>query len=155
MEIVDFAKNWIRAHRNFVVYFLICCFITVLDIVVSYVVERALLAATSRAALASQIGNISGVVTGFTVQYIQCTRSVYAGSNWRTFALFLGTWFIGLAFAQAIIYVTRSLIFKDAEGMVYFLIGKFFSIALPFFLTYYLRKITIPARKEDGEKDMK
>ena len=152
--IVDFAIDWIKAHRIFVAYFLICCFVTVLDIVVSLVVEKMLVMAcgVSNAAL---VGNAAGVVTGFVVQYILCTKKVYAGSNLRTLVIFFVTWLIGLAFAELIIYVTRTVIFRDAEGLVYFLIGKFFSIALPFFLTYYLRKITIPSRVENTNEQEK
>ena len=149
-RLTDFAENWLKEHRNFVAYFLICCFVTVLDIVVSLVVEKLLLMACAPST-AALVGNATGVVAGFIVQYILCTKKVYAGSSWRTLIIFFVTWLIGLAFAELIIYVTRTLIFHDAEGLIYFLIGKFFSIALPFFLTYYLRKITIPARVEDNK----
>lgn len=145
MSIIDFAKQWVKDHKSFVTYFLICVFVTVLDIVVSLVVEK-LLAASCGVSRASLIGNAVGIVVGFIVQYILCTQKVYAGSSWRTLIIFFLTWLLGLAFAEGIIYVTRTIIFKEAEGLVYFLTGKFFSIALPFFLTYFLRKITIPAK---------
>ena len=143
---VQFIKTWINDHKGFVNYFLISCFVTLLDIAVSFVTEKGLTAASVDPSKASLAGNALGIIVGFIVQYFLCTKKVYAGSSARTLIIFFLTWAIGFAFAEGIIYVIRTLIFHDAEGILYFLIAKFFSIALPFFLTYFLRKILIPAK---------
>ena len=144
---IDFAKKWISDHRSFVNYFLISCFVTVLDIALSFGVEKGLTATSVAADKAALIGNAVGVITGFIVQYFLCTKKVYAGSSLRTMVIFFLTWLLGLALAEGIIYVVRTLIFHDAEGMLYFLIGKGFSIVIPFFITYFIRKMLIPARE--------
>ena len=146
IRFVHSIKQWLQAHYHFSVYFCICLFVMVLDIVVSFLCEKLCLCFTdvSKAAL---IGNAVGVFTGFVVQYILCTKKVYEGSSARTLLIFFATWVIGLLFAEGIVYVVRTLIFHDAEGIVYFLVAKFFSVVFPFFLTYYLRKITLPPKK--------
>ena len=83
------------------------------------------------------------------MQYFLCTKKVYAGSSFRTMVIFFLTWLLGLGLAEGIIYVVRTLIFHDAEGMLYFLIGKGFSIVIPFFVTYFIRKMLIPARNTE------
>ena len=149
---IAFAKEWISKHKGFVNYFLISCFVTVLDVIVSFGLEKCLITLfsvdASKAALA---GNATGVITGFIVQYFLCTRRVYVGSSAKTLIIFFLTWLLSLGFAEGIIYVVRTLIFHDAEGMIYFLVGKAFSIVLPFFLTYFLRKALIPSREEPKE----
>ncbi len=147
---ISTAKKWISEHKGFVNYFLISCFVTVLDIAVSFGLEKCLVAFfevdASKAALA---GNAVGVVTGFIVQYFLCTKKVYAGSNAKTLVIFFLTWLLSLGLAEGIIYVVRTLIFKDAEGIIYFIIGKAFSIIIPFFFTYFLRKALIPSKSDD------
>lgn len=152
---ISAAKKWISLHRGFVNYFLISCFVTVLDIAVSFALEKCLVsvfgADASKAALA---GNAAGVVTGFIVQYFLCTKKVYAGSSAKTLIIFFLTWLLSLGLAEGIIYVVRTLVFKDAEGLIYFLVGKAFSIVIPFFFTYFLRKALIPQKEENiADKD--
>ena len=149
---IEFAKKWIAVHKGFVNYFLISCFVTVLDIALSFGVEKGLSAASVAADKAALIGNAVGVITGFIVQYFLCTKKVYAGSSLRTMVIFFLTWLLGLALAEGIIYVIRTLVFHDAEGMLYFLIGKGFSIVIPFFITYFIRKMLIPARETETNK---
>ena len=138
-------KQWFHDHYHFSVYFCICVFVMVLDIVVSFLVEKLCLFFTD-VSLSALIGNAVGVFVGFVVQYVLCTKKVYAGSSGRTLAIFFATWVIGLLFTEAIVYVVRTLIFKNAEGMFYFLVAKFFSVVFPFFLTYFIRKVLLPPR---------
>lgn len=139
-------KSWIREHHNFVIYFTISCFITVLDVFVSFVVEKGISVGFPAFTGAALIGNAAGVITGFIVQYILCTRKIYAGSNLRTMMIFFLTWLLNIGIAEGIIYVVRSLIFHNADGMIYFLVGKGVSIIIPFFITYFLRKKLIPEK---------
>ena len=145
-DLIISSRQWLKNHYYFCAYLSICLFVMVLDIVVSFLCEKLCLHFTdvSKAAL---IGNAVGVFTGFVVQYILCTKKVYEGSSGRTLLIFFATWVVGLLFAEGIVYVVRTLIFHDAEGIIYFLIAKFFSVVFPFFLTYYLRKITLPPKK--------
>ena len=139
-------KLWLHDHYHFSAYFCISLFVMVLDIVVSFLVEKLCLI-FSDVSVAALMGNAVGVFVGFVVQYILCIKKVYAGSSGRTLMIFFGTWVIGLIFAEAIVYGVRTLIFNNAEGMFYFLVAKFFSVVFPFFLTYYLRKVMLPPRR--------
>ena len=143
------VKKWISEHRSFVNYFLISCFVTVLDVIVSFGLEKCLVllfeVEASKAALA---GNAAGVITGFIIQYFLCTKKVYAGSNAKTLIIFFLTWLLSLGLAEGIIYSVRTLIFKNAEGVIYFLVGKALSIIIPFFFTYFLRKALIPQKTD-------
>ena len=132
-------KQWIKAHRSFVIYFLISVFVTLVDIVVSRVSERF---------VDVVIANTIGVVTGFVIQYFLCTRKIYAGSSIKTAVIFFVTWLFGLGLANLIVYVVRVLIFENREGIIYYLIGKGASIAIPFFILYFIRKKLIPAKKD-------
>ena len=132
-------KQWIKAHRSFVIYFLISVFVTLVDIVVSRVSERF---------VDIVIANTIGVVTGFVIQYFLCTRKIYAGSSVKTAVIFFVTWLFGLGLANLIVYVVRVLIFHNSEGIIYYLIGKGASIVIPFFILYFIRKKLIPAKKD-------
>ena len=145
---IDFLKTWTKEHKSFVNYFLISCFVTILDVLVSLLSEKSisLFLDNTKSAL---IGNAAGIIVGFTVQYFLCTKKVYAGSSIRTLIIFFLTWALGFGMAEGIIYVVRTLIFHDAENMIYFLTAKAFSIAIPFFITYFLRKAFIPEREEN------
>ena len=127
---------------------MISCFITVLDIVVSFCVEKGISAGFPDFTGAALIGNAAGVITGFIAQYILCIRKIYAGSNLRTMVIFFLTWLLNIGIAEGIIYVVRSLIFHNADGMIYFLVGKGVSIVIPFFITYFLRKKLIPEKNK-------
>ena len=134
----DKINQWIKAHRSFVIYFLISVFVTLVDIVVSRISERF---------VDVVIANTIGVVTGFIIQYFLCTRKVYAGSSIKTAIIFFVTWLFGLGLANLIVYVVRVLIFENRDGIIYYLIGKGASIAIPFFVLYFIRKKLIPAKK--------
>jgi len=131
-------SQWIKAHRSFVIYFLISVFVTLVDIVVTRISERF---------VDIVIANTIGVVTGFVIQYFLCTRKIYKGSI-RSAVIFFVTWLFGLGLANLIVYVVRVLIFNNREGLIYYLIGKGASIAIPFFILYFIRKKLIPAKKD-------
>lgn len=131
-------SQWIKAHKAFVSYFLISVFVTLVDVVVSRVCERF---------VDVVIANTIGVVTGFVIQYFLCTRKIYKGSI-RSAVIFFVTWLFGLGLANFIVYVVRVLIFNNREGLIYYLIGKGASIAIPFFILYFIRKKLIPAKKD-------
>ena len=121
------------------IYFLISVFVTLVDVVVSRVSERF---------VDIVIANTIGVITGFVIQYFLCTKKVYAGSSVKTAVIFFITWLLGLGLANLIVYLVRVQLFDNREGLIYYLIGKGASIAIPFFITYFIRKKLIPAKKD-------
>lgn len=136
---MDKIKQWVRDHKAFVTYFLISVFVTVIDIAVTRICESF---------VDVVVANTIGVVTGFIIQYILCSRKVYNGSNIKTAVIFFLTWLLGLGLADLIVYVVRVLILENREGFIYYLIGKGASIAIPFFVLYFLRKKLILAKSE-------
>lgn len=128
----------ISKHKAFCWYFFISVLATVADVVVSRLCESLFSVVTA---------NTIGVVAGFVLQYFLCTAKVYAGSTKKTAAIFFVTWLGALLLADGIVYVVRSIIFDNANGILYYLIGKGCSIAIPFFITYFIRKKLIPAKE--------
>lgn len=96
--------------------------------------------------------NTVGVVTGFIIQYFLTSRHVYKNGNIKSFVVFLWTFFVGLIFANSIVYVFRTYIFIETDENFAFLISKGFSIVLPFFLMYFLRKRYMPVAGDSGER---
>lgn len=133
-------------HRAFLTYGFISVFVTLLDMIASraseYLLHNAVWA------------NTIGVVTGFIVQYFLTARHVYNSKNKKTFFLFLVTFFIGLLLANGIVFICRSYLFHGSGTTIAFLVSKGFSIVIPFFFIYYLRKklIGIPAEPIKEEK---
>lgn len=147
---MDFLKSWVKEHRSFAVYFVISCIITLLDVAVSFTVEKCLTAFAGGVRNPALIGNGIGVVCGFIAQYVLCTKKIYAGSNMRTMVIFFLTWLVNIGLAEAIVYLIRTLLFHNADGLFYFLIGKGISIVIPFFVTYFLRKRFIPEKQSEN-----
>ncbi len=144
--ISDFFVN----HKKFIIYFLISCFVTVLDISVSALGEKFIIPdIINNSTLVPVVSNAIGVVTGFIVQYFLCSKNVYNKNNMKAFLYFFLTFLVGLILAEGIIYVFRTVIFNN-ENLTYtilsfeislsFLISKFVSIVIPFFVMYFLRK---------------
>lgn len=121
----------VKKHALFIKYFLTSATVTLLDILVSRVSEHF---------VSEVMANTLGVIMGFVVQYILCSKKVFKKSGTRTFIIFLTTWLLGLLCADLIVYVVRVLLFDSKTDIIYFFIGKGASIAIPFFITYFIRK---------------
>lgn len=133
----DLELNW-----QFVYYFLISCFVTIVDIIVCRASENY----TNIVA-----ANTIGVITGFAIQFCMTTRYVYGKRNIKSFIVFLLTFFIGLALANIIVYFSRNYLFNGSPTTNAFLISKGISIVVPFFVMYYLRKKWMPKGQEKSE----
>lgn len=142
----------INEHRKFLIYFFISCFVTVLDILISALGEKYIIPdIINNTTIIPVISNAIGVITGFIVQYLLCSKNVYNKNNFKAFIYFFITFIIGLILAEGIIYLFRVIIFNN-DNMLYelpilhfnvsisFLISKFVSIIIPFFVMYFLRK---------------
>ncbi len=133
-------RRILTKHKAFFAYGLISCFVTLVDVAISKISELFLIPVAA---------NTLGVVTGFVLQYFLTARHVYNIRNGKSFAVFFVTFLIGLAAADGIVYFFRTVLFQGAGGTVAFLVSKGFSIVIPFFLTYFLRKKFMPVKKED------
>lgn len=143
-------------HKAFIMYGLISVFVTVIDVVVTACAEFLLSSfvfSASNSGTVPVLSNTIGVVTGFIIQYFLTARHVYNVSSIKSFAIFLGTFFINLLFANTVIYIFRSLIFKNSSSPTAFLVSKAASIVLPFFITYFIRKFLMPTGEEEKENE--
>ena len=143
-KLIEFAKNQMLLHKAFILYGLISVFVTIIDVVTCRVCEIW---------IPSVAANTVGVITGFIIQYFLTARHVYNKNNSKSFFVFLWTFAIGLAFANSIVFVFRTLVFDGSDGQIAFLVSKGFSILLPFFLTYFLRKKYMPVDNNEKEKN--
>lgn len=139
-NLINFIKKQCAEHRAFLLYGLISVFVTVLDIIACRISELFFNPVTS---------NTIGVVLGFIVQYFLTSRHVYNSENLRTFLIFLATFGFGLLLANSIVFLSRMYLFDNSNSAVAFLVSKFLSIVLPFFVTYYLRKILIKSNEDE------
>lgn len=126
-----------QKRKAFYNYFLISVTVTLADVLVCYLMECFVDKITA---------NTIGVVCGFILQYFLTARHVYHYRNLRSFVLFLLTFAVGLLLANAIVYLSRVYLFQDSESLIAFLVSKGFSIVLPFFAIYFLRKKLIGER---------
>ncbi len=140
MGIIQFCKTWIQQHKAFILYGLISVFVTLVDIAVCRVGEIW---------FSTVFSNTLGVLTGFTIQYFLTARHVYNKNNFKSFIVFLWTFLVGLLFANVIVFVFRDVIFHQDDSTLAFLVSKGFSIVLPFFVMYFLRKKFMPVNKDE------
>jgi putative flippase GtrA len=86
--------------------------------------------------------NTIGVITGFIIHYILSAKAVFkVKHNLLSFLVYLGTFFIGLVFADWLIYIGENRLFLSFHEDISFLLSKGISVVLPFFLLYFIRKI--------------
>ena len=137
-------KSLFVDNKRFWYYALISVFITVIDVLLSYLLENV---------MDKFYANGIGVITGFIIQYILASKSVFNSRNMRSFIIFLLTFIVSLALAQGIILFSRDIIFGGADTGIAFLVSKGLSIAIPFFFTYFARNKLIYDKVADDEDD--
>ena len=135
-KIVGYLKTQIQLHKSFLLYGMISVFVTIIDIATCRLCEMW---------VPPVAANTVGVVTGFIIQYFLTAKHVYNKNNIKSFVVFLWTFFVGLIFANSIVYVSRTFFFAGSDSSLAFLTSKGLSIVLPFFLMYFLRKKYMPS----------
>ena len=138
MKTIEKAKNIFNEHKGFTNYFMISVFVTIIDIIVSWVTEFW---------VPVLYANSIGVITGFIVQYFMTSKYVYNKKNMKVFIKFFATFLIGFILADLIVYLFRVVIFENSEKLIVFMISKGFSIVIPFFVMYFIRKKWIGQEK--------
>lgn len=121
-------------QKKLIRYLLISIFITLIDLGVVYILRFAF----------NQnlvFSNTIGVITGCVVQYFLTMRHVFEREkNSLSAIIFFGTFFVGLLLADVTIYVVHELLDTTFSEKLVFLISKGFSMVVPFFVLYYLRR---------------
>ena len=124
-------NRWIQQHRAFSNYFLISLSLLFFDVICSRFCENFVGVVEA---------NTISLVLGFIIQYFLCAKKVYHTNDVRTAVIFFLTWLLALVMADSIIYIFRVIIFDNRTEFLYFLVAKGFSIVIPFFFIYFLRK---------------
>ena len=132
MKTIEKAKNIVNEHKGFTNYFMISVFVTIIDIIVSWVTEFW---------VPVLYANSIGVITGFIVQYFMTSKYVYNKKNMKVFIKFFATFLIGFILADLIVYLFRVVIFENSEKLIVFMISKGFSVM------YFIRKKWIGQEK--------
>ena len=138
MKSINKAKDLVDEHKSFVKYFMISVFVTIIDIIVSWGTEFL---------VPIIYANSIGVISGFIVQYFMTSKYVYNKKNMKVFLKFFTTFLIGFVLADLIVYIFRVIIFENSEKLIVFMISKGFSIVIPFFVMYFIRKKWIGQEK--------
>lgn len=141
-NIIEFTKRQIKEHEKFLIYISISAFVTIIDVLISRVGEFF---------VDRLIANTLGVVTGFIIEYCLASKRVYNSKNMRTLIIYIFTFFMGLAMANGIVYVCREFLFHNSDSFISFLISKGFSVVIPFFFMYFLRKWLIIANPQKNQ----
>lgn len=85
--------------------------------------------------------NTIGVVTGFLLHYLMSSKTVFR-TEYSTpgFLIYLLTFFFGIGFANLLIYWSYTYAFNSYALDIRILLSKGVSVAVPFFVMYFMRK---------------
>lgn len=84
--------------------------------------------------------NTAGLVAGFLFTFLLSHFVFNAPLDWKGFAIYLGTFFLGMILANGIILYSNQLFLPSLGRRKAFLVAKGLSIVLPFFIMYAIRK---------------
>ena len=127
-------KKWYLNASPIIRYFLNSCFVTVIDVIFVWVFARLF-------GINIVVANTIGVVMGFLIDYVLSKCFVFDEARGKSgFAIYLVTFLFGLVLADWLIYWSSISLFMDFEKDLNILLSKGFSIVVPFFVLYFLRK---------------
>jgi putative flippase GtrA len=116
-------------------YLLYSILVTLLDIAIAWILYRPI-------HMNILIANTAGVVAGFIVHYLLASKTEFDTEYGVSgFTIYLGTFVLGLAMADGLIYLGRYYLFSALQIDISFFLSKGLSIVIPFFSLYYLRKL--------------
>jgi putative flippase GtrA len=128
-------------------YFLISCLATVVDVVLVWLLYK-------RMGYPVIPANTAGVVTGFLVSYLLSACYVFrAASGVRGFGVFFATFLGGLVLADALIYWGETILFVEVPSPWDFFSSKGLSVAVPFFVMYFVRRAVYGYLERSGHHD--
>lgn len=127
----------LEKHRQIIIYIGCSVFTCLFEAVIGYILK-------------DQIGyplvfaNTISIFLGAIVHYILVSTKAFEKkmNAWNLF-VYVATFVLGLLLQNVVIYLTyhKCLIFLDSKyEMIRYVGSKFVSVAIPFFLIYYLRK---------------
>lgn len=125
-------------EQNMGKYFIVSCMASVLDFSIAYLLYK--------------ISNINylvvcniGIISGFVFQYLMSIKYIFNTKGALTsLTVYIGTFFIGVALADGTMWISYNKLYLP------FVVSKGFSMAIPFFITYYIRKLFLGLKQESG-----
>ncbi len=135
-----------RKYKGMIKYFAYSCLSTIIDVVIVRVLFGV-------CAMELVLANTIGVVCGFVVSYLLSAKSVFGVNvGVASFAVFFGTFILGLFMANWLIESTFLLANGPLSETLAFWLSKGVSVVVPFFIMYYIRKFLYAKLREREEK---
>lgn len=117
-------------------YFIISCLASVIDFSIAYLLYRL---SNLNYLLACNIG----IISGFMFQYFLCVKYVFKSKGALiSLTVYIVTFFFGVALADGTMWVCYNRLNLP------FFASKAFSMAIPFFITYNIRKLLFGLKQE-------
>ena len=131
----DELTGFIKKKRNIIIYFCISAIVTILDISIVWILRN-------NFNMGILSANTIGVVSGSILQYFLVSKYVFfVEYGIPGFLTFIGTFLFGLLLADWIIWFSSESLPHNLNKNLNLLISKGFSIAIPFFVLYGIRKL--------------
>lgn len=112
-------------------YFFISCIVSLIDLIISFLIFKV---TNVDYIIACNIG----IITGFIIQFYACRKFIFKSKGLiNSFIIYLVTFFIGIGMADLTMWGSFSVINLS------FTVSKVFSMAVPFFITYSIRKLML------------
>ncbi|MGL6121381.1 MAG: GtrA family protein [Fusobacteriaceae bacterium] len=127
-----------KKNKTIINYGGISILVTVIDVFVSRFLESY---------TSIILANTLGVISGFIIQFFLTSKYVFRNKSRYAFFVFFLTFLFGLLLANAIVYVVRVVAFNSGDTLLSFAFSKAFSIVIPFFIIYIVRKKLILEEK--------
>lgn len=120
-------------------YFIISCLASVIDFTISYLLYNV---TNLNYLLACNVG----IVSGFIFQCVICMKYIFnTGNIISSSAVYIVTFILGIVLADTTMWASFDIIHLS------FFISKLLSMAVPFFITYFIRKkfLGVKSNKEN------
>lgn len=137
-------KAVLKRYRMILTYFSHSVMSTVLDVVIVWLLLHRL---QLDIVWANTCGVVAGFLLGFLLDVKRTFRKDYSPG---TFAVYFGTFLLGLVLADVLISGTYRAVSGSLPQGLAFLVSKGVSVAVPFFALYFIRKY---AYRAIGRKD--
>ncbi len=127
-------KSLMKRYRSIIVYILCSLFTAAIETALSWLLIRL-------TGCSVVIANTAGVIAGAAAHYFLTLAFVFElKSNVQSALGYIVTFACGLLLQNLIIWLVYEQIFNKSDIFFEYLISKGLSLAIPFCLTYYLRK---------------
>lgn len=134
-NVITKAKIIVSKYYRLIKYFSFSVFVTVIDFFIVWLLMKFF-------NMSLIFANTTGVIIGFIIHYILSSKAVFDAEYGITgFGIYIGTFLIGLFCADFLIYISYKYFIYLTGKDTALILSKGVSIAGPFFVMYFLRKL--------------